>query len=106
MFINKIKSYLGKEFILQGWMYNKRSSGKIAFLQLRDGTGFIQGIVDQAKVSKEVWKAAEEITIESSCVVVGTVTKHPKKDEYELQVSDLKVVQLAPEFPIGNSGAS
>ena len=101
MFINKIKSYLGKEFILQGWMYNKRSSSKIAFLQLRDGTGFIQGIVDQAKVSKEVWKAAEEITIESSCVVVGTVTKHPKKDEYELQVSDLKVVQLAPEFPIG-----
>lgn len=99
--ISDIKTHTGKEVTIKGWMYNKRSSGKIAFLQLRDGSGFIQAIVDQSEASEDIWEKAEELTIESSCIVTGEVSKHPKKDEYELQVSDIEVIQVAPEYPIG-----
>lgn len=99
--IQNIKDSEGKKITIKGWMYNKRSSGKIAFLQLRDGSGFIQAIVEKAKVSDAIWDKVEKLTIESSCIVTGEVTKHPKKDEYELQVSDIEIIQIAPEFPIG-----
>lgn len=99
--VSKSKEFLDKEVVLKGWMYNKRSSGKIAFLQLRDGTGFIQGIVEQDKVNEEVWNKVNELTIESSLTVKGTITKHPKKDEYEIQVNDIQILQLAPEYPVG-----
>src|SRR5690606_34719534 len=82
-------------------MYNKRSSGKIAFLQLRDGSGFTQGIIEKEKVGDDTWKATEELTIESSCIVRGIVSKHPKKDEYEIQVSEIQVLNIASEYPIG-----
>jgi len=101
MDLKDIANYEAEEVTIKGWMYNKRSSGKIAFLQLRDGSGFIQGIVDKATVPDKVWKAAEEMTNESSCIVKGVVSKHPKKEEYELQITEIEVVQLAPEFPIG-----
>lgn len=101
MHINQLKNYLDKEVTIKGWMYNKRSSGKIAFLQLRDGTGFTQAIVEEKKVDSKTWEAAQALTIESSLIVKGTVSKHPKKEEYEIQVSDIEIVQVAPEYPIG-----
>ncbi len=102
MVISEIKKYIGKNFTLRGWMYNKRSSGKIAFLQLRDGSGFIQGVVEKDKVSEESWANVEKLTIESSCIVEGTVKEEPRSPSgYELQVTKVEVVQLAPEFPIG-----
>lgn len=100
--ISKSKEYVGKEVTLKGWMYNKRSSGKIAFLQLRDGSGYIQGLVEKANVSEDTWKASEELTIESSCEVIGLVKEEPRSPSgYELQVKEVKVVNIAPEFPIG-----
>ncbi len=100
--ISKSKEFAGKEVTLKGWMYNKRSSGKIAFLQLRDGSGYIQGVVEKANVSEDTWKASEELTIESSCEVIGLVKEEPRSPSgYELQVKEVKVVNIAPEFPIG-----
>lgn len=100
--ISKSKEFVGKEVTLKGWMYNKRSSGKIAFLQLRDGSGYIQGVVEKANVSEDTWKASEELTIESSCEVIGLVKEEPRSPSgYELQVKEVKVVNIAPEFPIG-----
>lgn len=99
--ISQAKDYLNKEITISGWMYNKRSSGKIAFLQIRDGSGFMQAIVEQAKVSSETWQAAQDLTIESSLKITGTISKHPKLEEYELQVSNIEVVHIAPEYPIG-----
>jgi asparaginyl-tRNA synthetase len=87
---------------LKGWLYNKRSSGKITFLQLRDGSGFIQGVLEKENVAEEIWKAADEITTESSCIVKGLVKEEPRSPSgYELQVTDVKIVQLSPEYPIG-----
>ncbi len=99
--ITSLKGKIAQEVKVLGWLYNKRSSGKIAFLQLRDGSGFTQGVLEKVKVSEEVWKASEDVTIESSCVVSGIVSKHPSKDEYEILVTDLEIVSLAPEYPIG-----
>lgn len=101
VFINNIANYSGKDVNINGWVYNKRSSGKIMFLQIRDGSGFIQGIIAESDVPKKVWKDAQDLTLESSIMVKGKVAKHPRQDVYELQVSDLKILQIAQEYPIG-----
>jgi len=99
--IKDISNHIDKEIATKGWMYNKRSSGSIAFLQLRDGSGFVQGVVVKKDVSDEIWQKVEEATQESSVEVSGVVTKHPKKENvFELQVKDFKILQLAQEYPI------
>ena len=101
MFIKDIANFVGQEVEIKGWLYNKRSSGSIAFLELRDGTGFAQGVVAKDSVSETVWKNAESLTQESSLIVKGSVSKHPKKaGVYELQIIDIKVAQIAQEYPI------
>ncbi len=101
--ISKFKDHVDKEVTIQGWMYNKRGSGKIYFLQLRDGSGETQGVVEASSVSEEVMQKADQLTLESSVKVTGTVSKHPKKEDvYELQVSDIEIVSLCDdEYPIG-----
>ncbi|MFH1145380.1 MAG: asparagine--tRNA ligase [bacterium] len=99
--VRDLKTLVGQETMIQGWVYNFRSSGSIYFLQVRDGSGFIQAIVDKKVVSEDVWTVVDSITLESSVELTGTVSKHPKKEEYELQVKELKIVQRAEEFPIG-----
>ncbi len=100
IFISQAAKYVGQSVQIQGWVYNFRSSGSIYFLQIRDGSGFIQAIVSKSAVSGKVWHNCEKITLETSVELEGTITKHPKKEEYELQVSDLKIVQIAEEYPI------
>jgi asparaginyl-tRNA synthetase len=101
-FIKNFRDNVGKEVTVAGWMYNKRGSGKIYFLQLRDGTGMTQGVLEAAKVSPETLEIAEKLTMESSVIVTGTVTAHPKyADQFELQVSKLEIVQIAAhDYPI------
>lgn len=99
--IQDLKKNLDKDVLLKGWVYNMRSSGKIMFLQIRDGSGFAQAIVDQVNVSAKVWQDVEKITLESSVELKGKVVKHPQKAEYEVQVSDLQIIQIAKEYPIG-----
>ncbi|MBD3280732.1 asparagine--tRNA ligase [Candidatus Dojkabacteria bacterium] len=99
--ISQLPEYAGKTITLECWMQNKRSSGKITFLQLRDGSGFIQAIVEKSKVEDQIWDTAEEMTIQSSSKITGTVTKHPKKEEYEIHVSGIELIQLAEDYPIG-----
>jgi len=99
--LKDISAYLDQEIILRGWVFNLRSSGSIAFLQLRDGSGFIQAIVSKKEVSPEIWGLCEKITIETSVELTGKVSKHPKKEEYELQVKDINLIQIAEEYPIG-----
>lgn len=101
VFIKDIASHVGQEVTIKGWVYNYRSSGKITFLQVRDGSGFIQGIVHRPDVDENVWEEASKVTLETSIILSGNVSKHPKKDEYELQVTGIELVQIAPEYPIG-----
>lgn len=100
IYINKIEDYVGKEVTVKGWLYNSRTSGKISFLQIRDGTGMIQGVVSQKEVTPQVWEDANKLTQESSIIVTGVVSKHPKRDQYELAVKDLQIVQIAEPYPI------
>ncbi|OGF21038.1 asparagine--tRNA ligase [Candidatus Falkowbacteria bacterium RIFOXYB2_FULL_38_15] len=99
--LKDISAYLDQEITLRGWVFNLRSSGSIAFLQLRDGSGFIQAIVSKKEVSPEIWGLCEKITIETSVELTGKVSKHPKKEEYELQVKNINLIQIAEEYPIG-----
>ena len=103
MFIKDIAKYKDQEITLKGWVFNFRSSGKIAFLQIRDGSGFVQAIVSPNDVSEEIWENVQKITQESSVEVTGKVTEHPKQlGVFELQVSDLKIINISEEYPISN----
>ncbi len=99
--ISQLKDLVGREINLRGWVANVRSSGKIYFLQIRDGYGFTQAVVDNKVVDSKSWQQTEQVTIESSVELLGTVSRHPKKDEYELQVKQLKLVSKSQEYPIG-----
>jgi asparaginyl-tRNA synthetase len=99
--IKNISTYVGKEVTVRGWLYNKRSSGSIAFLEIRDGSGFVQAVVSKDAVAPDVWEAGEKLTQESSLIAAGTVSKHPKKDDvFELQISHIEIVDIAEEYPI------
>ncbi len=99
--IAEVHKYAGEEVKIGAWLANKRSSGKIAFLQLRDGTGFIQGVVVKSEVAEEVFQLAKSITQESSLYVTGTVTKDERSPlGYELQVNGIEVIHQATDYPI------
>ncbi len=102
--IENIARYVGQEVTLQGWLYNRTDKGKLQFLQVRDGTGFIQCVVFQKDVPEEVFAAAARLTQESSLIVTGVVRQDPRAPGvppgYELNVTHLKVVQIADEYPI------
>ncbi len=102
MYIKNLKEYKDKEIILKGWIYNVRSSGSIMFLQLRDGTGFVQCILSKNDISEEKWNEAQKIVLETSIELTGKVVAHPKQEGvFELQVIDFKLYQVpAEEYPI------
>lgn len=101
--IKNLADLVGQEVEIKGWLYNKRSSGPIAFLELRDGSGWIQAVAVKDQVSAEVWDLIEKVTQESSVIVYGNVTKHPKRENvFELQVTDFKILQLAENYPIAH----
>src|SRR5699024_12054057 len=92
---------LNQEVTIGGWLANKRSSGKIAFLQLRDGTGFIQGVVVKAEVDEDVFETAKGLTQESSVYVTGTIVEDTRSPfGYEMQVKHLEVIHEAIDYPI------
>lgn len=102
MLIKDFNQAVGQEVKINGWVYNLRSSGSLYFLQIRDGSGFIQAIVNKQTVSSEVWSKCEQITLETSLKLIGQVTEHPKrKGEYELQATGLDLIHIAEEYPIG-----
>lgn len=100
-YINELSKYVGEEVTLQGWLYNKRSSGKVKFLILRDGTGLTQCIVFKGNVSEEIFDLAETLTQESSIIITGKVKSEPRSvGGYEVDVTDLKLISLSSEYPI------
>lgn len=110
IFLKDIAQYKDQTVTIKGWVFNLRSSGKIAFLQIRDGSGFIQAIVELGNLKKvqgdkkgeEIWEQVKKITLETSVIITGKVTAHPKQTGvFELQVSDLQILQIASEWPIG-----
>ncbi len=102
VYIEDVQNHVGEEVVIAGWLYNKRSSGKIHFLLVRDGTNIIQCVVVKNECPDEVFEEAPGIPLESSVLVKGVV-KEDKRSPlgYELLLTDLRVVHRAEEYPIG-----
>ncbi|WP_035019817.1 asparagine--tRNA ligase [Anoxybacillus flavithermus] len=99
--IAEVHKYVGQEVTIGAWLANKRSSGKIAFLQLRDGTGFIQGVVEKAQVDEDVFQTAKSMTQESSLYVTGVVREDARSPfGYELSVTNIELIHIAVDYPI------
>jgi asparaginyl-tRNA synthetase len=100
-YINQLAQHVGEEVTLKGWLYNLRSSGKILFPQLRDGTGIVQGVVLKKSVAPEVWEQLKGLGQESAVVLRGTVRADERAPGgYELDVTGAEVVQAAHDYPI------
>jgi asparaginyl-tRNA synthetase len=100
--ISDLRSHTGEEVTVRGWLRRKRSSGKIQFLFLRDGSGFVQAIVERSSVSDSVFQNANNLKMESSVVVNGVVKVEERAPGgVELLVTDIEVVQIPEkDFPI------
>jgi asparaginyl-tRNA synthetase len=99
--INHLGAHVGEAVTLKGWLHNRRSSGKIHFLQLRDGTGFVQVVMGKNDVSEAIFKAADHLSQETSLVVTGTVRADSRaKGGVEVIATDLEVVGASHDFPI------
>ncbi len=101
VYIENLSRHVEEEVTIKGWLYNRRSSGKIQFLMIRDGSGIVQGVVAKSEVSPEAFALASELTQESSIIIKGLVRRDKRAPGgYELTISDLQLVQMADEYPI------
>lgn len=101
VYIKNISNYVDKEIKIRGWLYNKRSSGKIYFLLIRDGTGIIQCVATEDELSDEEFQICNKITQESSIIITGKVRKDERAPSgYELSLTHIEVVQIAEPYPI------
>src|SRR4029434_1413469 len=92
VYIEEIGKHEGQEITLKGWLHNRRSSGKIHFLIVRDGTGFIQGVMSKAAVGDEVFTRADHLSQETSLSVTGTVRADKRaKGGYEIDVQSFEI---------------
>jgi asparaginyl-tRNA synthetase len=100
-YIENIGSHEGEEATLRGWVYNKRSSGKLQFILLRDGTGVIQCVAFKGNFSPEQFDALDKLTQESSVEIRGKVRKDSRSPGgYELDVTGFEIFQLTENYPI------
>ncbi|MGE5262964.1 MAG: asparagine--tRNA ligase [Acidobacteriota bacterium] len=101
VYIQDIASHVGETVTIKGWLADKTDKGKLQFLRVRDGTGFIQAVVFAKQVSPETFDAAKRLLQESSLVVTGVPRAEPRAPGgFELSVADLQVVQIANDYPI------
>ncbi len=99
--VRDVGKYVDQDVTLRGWLYNKRSSGKLRFLLLRDGTETIQCVVFKGSVTEKVFDDATALTQESSFEVTGTVSRDERSPlGFEIQVKELTIHQVADEYPI------
>ena len=99
--IKEASKFVDQEVTIGGWLASKRSSGKIAFLQIRDGSGFIQGVVVKADVGEELFSTAKSVTQESSMYVTGVIQKDERSPfGYELQVKNIEIIHESVDYPI------
>ncbi len=99
--IDHLSNFDDKSVTIRGWVYNKRSSGKIHFILVRDGSGIAQCVAVKSQLTPEVFGTFDLLTQESSVIVTGKVHKDDRAPGgYELQVEDMKTVRIANEYPI------
>jgi asparaginyl-tRNA synthetase len=95
------KKHVGEKVKIGAWVANKRSSGKIAFISLRDGSAFFQGVVVKSEVEEEVFNQAKNLTQESSVWITGTISEDARsKFGYEIHIEEIEVISEAVDYPI------
>jgi len=99
--IKELPQHIGEKVTINGWLYNKRTSGKLQFPIIRDGSGYLQCVVFKKEVSEETWKAADEVTQESSVRVTGSVRAEERAPGgVELGVETFEILGAAQDYPI------
>jgi asparaginyl-tRNA synthetase len=99
--IEALSDHTDLSVTVRGWVSHTRSSGKIAFVVLRDGTGYLQGVLSKKEVPAEVWDRFPDLTQETSIALTGTVRVEPRAPGgFEMHVSDLAILGPSPDFPI------
>jgi asparaginyl-tRNA synthetase len=99
--IGDLRSHVGAAVTVRGWVVTTRSSGKIAFVVLRDGSGLVQGVLSRKEVADEIWRGFGELTHEASVALAGVVREEPRSPGgYELAVNGLELLGPSPDFPI------
>src|SRR5712691_12238577 len=101
--IEDLPRLAGATVAVRAWVTTTRASGKIAFVMLRDGTGYVQAVVSKKDVPDAAWEACGKLTQEASVEVVGAVRADPRAPGgggVELQASELRILGPSPEFPI------
>ncbi|HEY3012718.1 MAG TPA: asparagine--tRNA ligase [Gemmatimonadales bacterium] len=99
--ISGLPAHVGQTVTIRGWVVTTRSSGKIAFLVVRDGSGYVQGVLSKKEVPEATWSTFGSLTQESSVAMTGTVRKEPRSPGgYELTVQALELLGASPEYPI------
>lgn len=100
-YIADLKKYVGQEIVLKGWVYNLRSSGKVKFLELRDGTGMVQCVYFNGECEAEAFSLFEDLTQESTVEVFGLIKENPRKPGvFEVGAKTLKILAKAMDYPI------
>jgi len=101
--LSDISTYQDREVSLNGWIKNIRSSGKILFIQFRQGRGDIQVVVDKGSIKSVLWEQLQTLTQESSIQVTGIVKRDSRSETgFELALTDAKIIQISPEYIISN----
>jgi len=101
VYLKNIDKYEGEKVLIEGWIRNKRSSGKIQFLIIRDGTDEIQAVAFKPNLSDEIFDKCESLTLESSVRVYGIVKPEKRSPTgYEIELTDIDIIQISDEFPI------
>jgi asparaginyl-tRNA synthetase len=101
VYVEDIGKFKGQEVEIKGWVYNTRSSGKVRFLLIRDGTGIIQSVVSSDEVTPELFAVADKLTQESSLILSGLVRAEPRAPGgYEIVPKGIKIIQFARDYPI------
>jgi len=100
--ISRLSEHVDEMVMIKGWLYNRRSKGKLHFLLIRDGTGIAQAVMFQGDVSEDLFNECSHIPQESSLIVTGKVRRDKRAPGgYELALSNVEIVQLADSYPLG-----
>jgi asparaginyl-tRNA synthetase len=102
-YIEDLSRKVGQEVTVRGWLYNKRSSGKVRFLIIRDGTGLVQGVMVKGKIPEPDFASFDRLTQESALTVTGLVRAEPRAPSgYELDLTAVHPLDIAEEYPIAH----
>ena len=99
--INGLRAHVGETVTVRGWVVTTRSSGKIAFVVLRDGSGTVQGVLSKKEVPPSTWTTFESLTHETSVALTGAVREEPRSPGgFELGLQEIEVLGPSPDYPI------